>query len=281
MLVSIHMIDIVTVVFEQELEVLKSQARSIDLYCDDRIVGNIYIVVNDSPALLDQIDKNWWGKYHDRVCLIHRQMFSTAWSDNGWISQQALKLLASACSYNTWSMILDAKTIFIKSLTERIVFDSQERPCVGQLDVYPVFEPSRQIVNSLFNIELQKQIGPGGVPFFLHNATVRSMITHIESITQQSFPTWFQAQGLLTEFLLYSGYVQYHLGSFEKLYNTDFSNIHPCNLCHSEVSSFDRKFNEMQQSHILTVSVHRNAWNQLLDQQRAQYQDLLQARGIT
>lgn len=272
------MIDIVTVVFDQEILVLKAQAQSIDLYCQDIGIRNIYVVVNNTTPVANQIDPAWWGSLSGCVTILPRSVFSTSFADNGWLSQQALKLLAAAISYNTWSIILDAKTIFVKPLLLSQLFDAQERPCVGNLEIYPVFDRSKQIVNQLFNISIEKQLGPGGVPFVMHNQMVRALIADIEQRTTTSFPVWFQAQGMLTEFILYSGYIQQRCG-IETLYNIDSCAVTPVNICHSEVSAFDRKFQSM--STALTVSIHRNAWSQLTQEQRWQYRDFLVERGIT
>lgn len=271
------MIDIITVAFQQELPVLQAQAQSVERYCQDIGIRNIYVVVNDDESVVGEIDAAWWGTLASKVLVIPRSAFSANYSDNGWLSQQALKLITAAVSYNTWSMVLDAKTIFVKPLQLNELLDAQGRPCVGQLDIYPVFERSRQIVNELFNIDLQQQLGPGGVPFVINNRAVRAMIADVEHRTSTAFPEWFQAQGMLTEFILYSGYI--HLqGGFDKLYNVDTCEVAPVNICHSEVAAFDRKFKEMQNS--LTVSIHRNAWTNLTAEQRQQYQHFLIDRGI-
>jgi hypothetical protein len=103
------------------------------------------------------------------------------------------------------------------------------------------------------------------------------MVAWIEEHTHQDFVHWFQAQGMLTEFMLYSGWIQ-RQGGFDIMYNISKSDIHPCNLCHSEVASFDRKFNEMQSTD--TVSIHRHAWTQLTPEQQTKYTDFLVSRGI-
>jgi hypothetical protein len=197
--------------------------------------------------------------------------------DNGWVSQQVLKLLGAAVSFNTWSMALDAKTLFVKPLRFDDLMDSQGRAQTGQLKIYPVFELSRSRVSQLFDIDLTRQLGPGGVPFVFNTSMVRAMIADIEQRTGESFPAWFQTQGSVTEFILYSGYLEYtHMTDL--LYNTDQCRLSPCNLCHSEIAAFDRKFQEMQRS--LTVSIHRNAWSQLSQEQQQQYHVFLQQRGI-
>jgi hypothetical protein len=274
------MIDIVTVVFEPEIAQLKLQAQSIDLYCRKIGVRNIYVVINDSETLAQQIDPAWWGAFAPQVLVVPRTVFSTEFSDNGWLGQQALKILTASISHNVWSMILDAKTVFVRDLDPAELVDSQGRMRVGQMPVYPVFEPARQIVNEFYQTDLNSQLGPGGVPFFFHNDTVRLMIAETAFRARQSFPNWFQAQGRLTEFVLYSGFVKYRFGGFDAFYSTDNA-VFPCNLCHSEVSRFDAKLAEMSQPMTSTVSVHRDAWTQLVSEQQQQYRDLLILRGIT
>jgi len=265
------MIDIITVVFEDELETLKTQAQSLAVYGEN--LDTIFVVINEDTGLGSKIDRSWWGRFQEHVQVVSRQAFGTVWSDNGWVSQQALKLLTSTISSNEWSIILDAKTFFVNPM-----FNIDVKPKVGELEIYSVFESSRQIVNDLFGINLVKQLGPGGVPFVINNAHTREMITWIESHTQQPFAEWFQNQGMLTEFLLYSGWIQYKFGSLDLIYDTSTSIIKPCNLCHSEVAIFDTKFNQMLNA--TTISIHRRAWRQLTSQQQTQYQDFLHSKGI-
>jgi hypothetical protein len=274
------MIDLTTVVFQDELPVLKLQAQSIALYCQDIGIRNIHVVVNQDQDLQDQIDVNWWGNLHDRVIIVPRSSFDTQFVENGWLSQQILKLLSAGMSHNVWTMVLDAKTIFVKPMMLTQLLDSQQRPQVGQLAVYAVFDRSRQIVNELFNIDLQRQLGPGGVPFVMNNQMVRELISEVEHCTATKFPEWFQAHGMLTEFILYSGYIQYR-GLTDVLYNVDNNTIVPVNICHSEVESFDRMFQRMKDTRTLAVSIHRNAWKQLSGDQKQQYRDFLVSHGIT
>jgi len=273
-------IDLVTVVFEPELPVLRAQAQSINLYCQDAGIKNIYVIVNDHDSVADQIDPAWWGSLQHRVTVLPCRVFSTELVDNGWVSQQVLKVLGAATSYNTWCMVLDAKTLFVKSLKLTDVMDSQGRPRTGKLGIQPVFESSRTKVSKLFEVDVTTQLGPGGVPFLFNTQMTRAMIVDVEHRTNQSFPAWFQQQGSVTEFILYSGYLtSRHM--MDVLYNTDQSAPMPwsCNICHSEVAAFDRKFLEMPKS--LTVSIHRNAWNKLSQEQQRQYQMFLHEQGIT
>ena len=129
--VSIHMIDLITVVFKDELTTLKTQAQSIAIY--GRNIDTIFVVVNDDSGIGSEIDRTWWGCYQDRVQIVSRQAFGTVWCDNGWVSQQALKLMASTISGNEWSIVLDAKTFFVNSMPVLAY-----RPAVGKLSIVPV-----------------------------------------------------------------------------------------------------------------------------------------------
>lgn len=271
------MLDIVTVVFREEIDILRVQAQSIDVYGDPDIVGNIYVVVNDNKDVAKLIDPVWWGQYADRVHVIPCTMFNTALSENGWLSQQVLKLLASSVSYNQWAMVLDAKTILVRPLT-RDLWDDQNRIRSGSFAIYPVFYPSKDIVNEFFNIDLEYQIGPGGVPFFFRPTVLRQMIAVVETKVADTFPVWFQAQGRLTEFILYSGYT--HLIG-DQSYNLSDNAIRPVNICHSETGIFDVKIDQVKQTDPLTVSIHRRAWSNITDQQKQVFKDLLIDRQLS
>ena len=274
------MIDIVTVVFAQEIPILRVQAQSIDLYCRDIGVKNIFVVVNDADNVTDQIDPAWWGSFADRVQVVARSSFDCDFVSNGWVSQQALKMLAASSSTNEWSMVLDAKTIFVRTFPIDKLFDEEHKLKVGLLPIYPVFEHSRQITNQLFGIDLKHQAGPGGVPFFFHSQTLRDMIEYIEQRVNQNFSEWFQSQGMLTEFILYSGWIEYRSG-LDCCYS-NWSCFNVCNLCHSELDIADTKISEyMHDPRILTVSIHRNAWSQLNNAQQQTYRDFLISRSIS
>lgn len=270
--------DLCTVVFRDEIPTLKLQAQSVALYCQDIGIRSIYVVVNDDDEYAAYIDSAWWGPLSHLVRIITRSTYSSTWVENGWVSQQVLKLITAAVSNNSWCMILDAKSFFVKKIDLMEIMPAG-KPLVGELDVYPVFERSRQIAEDLFQIKLDKQLGPGGVPFILHTSSVRSMIAEAETRTGQNFVEWFQAQGMLTEFILYSAYLQYRYQGFGHLYGREFKLIN-VNVCHSEAGMFDQKFQQMLDQNSLSVSVHRNAWTQLSVEQQQRYQKFLNDRGI-
>jgi hypothetical protein len=277
------MIDLVTVVFRDELSILRVQAESIDLYAQHIGIQNIYVMVNDDQSVVDQIDTAWWGTLADRVRIIPRNIFSAEFSEDGWHSQQILKLLGSSLSYNCWSLVLDAKTILVQDIKLDQLFMPDGRMSWGHNPIQPVFEESGHITSKLFQIDLKNVLAPMGVPFLFNNQLVRGLIAEVEHRTQMAFIEWFSSHGMLTEFILYSGYVQYCYGSLDAVSAGELTMAayEVCNICHSEAGIFDTKFNSAAESNILTVSVHRRAWQQLRPDQQQRYQDFLASKNIS
>ena len=275
------MIDIVTVVFSQEISVLQVQAQSIDRFCKDIGLKTIYVIVNDHDDLVKQIDRTWWGQFQNQVQIVPRSMFSTDYVENGWVSQQVLKLLGASLSHNHWSMILDAKTLITDRMSADMFVITDCESTLGRQPINTVFEPAAKIAGDVFDIKIDHVIAPAGVPFFFHNRTVRQMIAQIEKRTGQHFPEWFQQQGMLTEFILYSGYVQYQHQNLNNMY-LGTNKLRLCNnICHSEVAVFDTKLKLVLDQRPLTMGVHRNAWSQLTLQQQEAYVAYLISLGIT
>lgn len=272
------MIDLCSVVFRDEIDILRVQARSIDRYCSYESINNIFIIVNDSDDWCSAIDCSWWKKFSNKVKVVPRSVFHNSWSHNGWLSQQVLKLQISAFCTSQWYMVLDAKTLFVRPLDLSTLFVN-EKWNTGYLEIYPVFEKSKHIAESIFEIVLAKQLGPGGVPFVMHSQTVREMLIDCEQLTAQKFANWFQDQGMLTEFILYSAYIIRQYKTFDHFYSSQ-CDLPVMNICHSEVQSFERKFQSISTSNPLTVSIHRHAWVNLTHDQQQQWMNFLHSRDL-
>lgn len=272
------MIDLVTVVFKDELPILKVQAESADLYCKELGIQTIFVIVNDDDSVTESIDPSWWGSLSSCVKIIPRSFFKYDFVENGWVSQQVLKVLASALSTNQYSMILDAKTIFVKPATLELLLPGG-KIAGGLFKIQEIFSTSARIVGELFNVVVDRNGGHGGVPFIFNNNTIRDMITEIEHRTKDSFPDWFQDQGMVTEYILYVGYCIYLYGNLDKIYSLTLP-FRVANLCHTQTGIIPEKLLEMADSYILTVSVHRRAWVAMTKEQQHTYKQLLVDRGI-
>lgn len=271
------MIDIITVVFRDELKVLPVQAESIWRYASGLDPQEILVLVNDSDDVAAEISPDWWGPLADRVRIIPRSYFPTDYSDNGWLSQQVIKMQGSALSQSQWSMVLDAKTILTHPMTRELAFDAQGRARCRWNPIIPVFQPAADIAQDLFGTDRQQMLQPAGVPFFFHNFSMRNMISWTESHTLQKFESWFQDQGMLTEFVIYSMWISKHGSDLYTSVGSEWLRV--CNICHTQTERFDQILDTLAPSSV-TVSVHRNAWRNLDQRQRQRFRDLLINKGI-
>jgi hypothetical protein len=276
------MIDIATVVMREELPMLRLQAESIARHAHGIGVRNIYVVVNDDDAVAREIDAAWWQHMQGQVLVIPRTAFSAPWVEDGWVSQQVWKILTAAMSYNLFTMVMDAKTILTRTIEPAWLFTPDGKLRSGaDFPIYDVFQPSRDIIQDVFEIEMTHQAGPGGVPFFFHNDTVRLMIADITVRTMTSFPRWFQDQGRVTEFMLYSGYVQKRYGSLESIYAARAPEMDPINLCHSDTRTFDEFMTDAERRDGVSIGIHRRRWAVMSESERQRYRLFLVDRGIT
>ena len=246
--------DFITVVYDAEVHLLEWQAKSICKYVDPTVVNKIIIVDNGSQNCI--IDRKWYGVFENKLEVItHKDLqLQVLQHLDGWRTQQLCKLLASARSKTDWSIILDAKTFFARPFDIGTVLDNG-KPCVGQLSIVDFWRDSKLFLEELYDIQLEKMIGPGGVPFFFHNETVREMIASIEN-----FNNWFQEKlyesipphrTLVTEFMLYSAYVFKKFGSYDKLYSSK-STIRPFNISDWEAKKFENIFSA--DAHTISVA---------------------------
>jgi hypothetical protein len=252
-----------------------------DLYCHDMGLQTIFVIVNDRDHVADQVDPAWWGSLQSRVQIIPRSYFACQFIPNGWVSQQVLKLLASSLSANTWSMVLDAKTLVSDHVTADIFVVNSDQLTLGIAPVLEVFEPAAKIASDLFGITVSHVAQPAGVPFIFRNHDVRQMIKEIEHLAHDNFAEWFQQQGMLTEFVLYTAFIQYKYQDLKKVYLGSNRNKLCNNICHSELNIFDIKLQQARDRRPLTIGVHRGAWRQLTGQQKQSYRDYLESIGLT
>ena len=277
------MIDLITVVFQPEIPYLEIQARSIENNFAEDQIRTIYVVVNDQDSVVDQVDRTWYGKFADRVVVYPYSIFGYVNQVGGWDNQQLCKILAAARSQCEWSLVLDAKTYFIKPCKPELLLDNNNRACTNLLKPQPVFESAKVCVENLYGVELDHIIGPGGVPFLFHTATVQSMMSDTEQLTGQTFIDFFQSNvcypNLITEFYLYSAYVKRRYGKFDHLY-VEKQRWTCINVADWQVDQFDLLLQDMQRFLTLTVSVASKAWRLLDNNQQQAYLAVLQKKNL-
>jgi len=275
-------IDILTVVFQQELYYLKIQARSIELYIDSDKIGKIFVVVNDESSICDLVDKTWWGKNQNKVVVIDRKDLGIPHTLPGWESQQYHKLACAAQAESSWSMCLDAKTWFVQTVEFDKIFDSQGRVCFSPFPTIPVFKPAETFVENYFNIDSKQVIGPGGVPFFFKTEEMQLLCDYLKN-QGTNLLDFFEQNALypthLTEFMFYSGWIKYRHGTLYTQYSEkQFYQI--TNIASFQLDEFELLFKRMQQSHNLTASIHRAIYPMLSSQDLNRWVDFLLERKL-
>jgi len=120
-------------------------------------------------------------------------------------------------------------------------------------------------------------IGPGGVPFPFHTESLQLMIADIETKTNKPFDVFFseavQFPINITEFTLYSAYVC-SKNFFDKLY-TYRQPYKVVNIAHFQIDEFEELFSQMCNQNTLTVSIHKNTYQQLSQNQFQRWCQLL------
>lgn len=269
------MLDLITVVFRDDVPLLKIQAKSIINNFSPDDVNTITIVVNDDASVVDLIDPSWWGKYQDCVKIQQRTFESRV---NGWESQQLCKLLAAATADSAWSIVLDAKTWFVKKFNYNDIFDKLGKPGVGLSTVFEVFKSSQQFIESYYNISMPNVVGPQGVPFIFHTETAKELVN-----SEDDFVDFFQTNvrypNLITEFHLYSGFVIKKYQNINALYNLDLK-FNVINVDKCEVDKFDEALGHMYHPSILTASIHRKVYSQLSTKQLQNWKKFLTVKEL-
>lgn len=277
------MIDILTVVFQQELYYLKIQARSIEQYIDSDKIGKIFVIVNDEDAVCSSIDVNWWGHNSHKVNIIPRTRFGVCEYLHGWDSQQLYKLFGASIATSKWSMCLDAKTWFVQNLDFNKMFDKTGRVNLNSFPTISVFKPAEEFTEKFYNIESKEVIGPGGVPFFFHTETVIDLIRDLEENRNTNLLDFFSKNVMtpvfLTEFVLYSGFVKYKYGTHNTLYSQT-QDYAVTNIADFQKYEFDTIFEQMQKEQNLTASIHRSVYPYLTPVQLANWVNFLFDKGL-
>lgn len=278
------MIDLITVVFQQELPLIKIQAHSIELYLESQRINKIFVVVDGDDSVADQLNPNWWGINNNKVQVIVRSQLGLAPQLDGWSRQQLYKLLAAEQAESKWSMCLDAKTWFVQPLLWDKLFDHQGLVRFSSFPTIENFKDAQIFLEEFYNIKLPHVIGPGGVPFMFKTELVKEMTQNIVQRTGVSFFDWFCIHVMdphrITEFMLYSGYVTYKLGSYSNLYSKD-QYYTVTNMADRQVAEeFDPIMSRMSGSRNLTASIQGRAYPCLSDQQVNIWLDFLVSKNL-
>jgi len=220
----------VTVGFDGEAELLRLQARSMQLYCPVELVDEILVVDNSKPGTSDR----WrggllhqYGSLAGRVRIICGSDLATMPSDaHGWWTQQVLKIKVASVIESERYLLLDAKNHLFSLLGWEFLENAEGLP---RLNGYPQFDTP--MTDLLKRTLLYLGVDPGPrlewftrttTPFTILTSEARHLVRYIESRESQPFAITFLEREL-TEFFLYAGFLE-SKGVLKSSY--DFSQPH-------------------------------------------------------
>ena len=276
-------ISIVTPVYAPELDLIKTQARSIDLRFRHEYLHEIHVMINDRVMPSSDIDLTWWGKHAKKVKVFTYDDvdYHPRAGISGWESQQIMKLIGVAACQSDWSIVLDAKTWFVRDFDLEELFEGQKfRTSFYQTP--SVFKPGQEYMDSLLGIKDSLYIAPGGVPNFMKPAIVRCMLQMVQEKTGKRFTEWFQDHCSLsregvTEFACHSSYVSYIGREKHYVEGQEFSVY---NLSDWQVPVFDDWFENLQKDDVLTASIASKSLPLLTTEQIDRWEMYLRSKGL-
>jgi hypothetical protein len=229
-------LDIVVVTFRQELDMLALQLRSIDLFAADDLIRAIFVVLNDRnddvSRYLDKIQSilSLYPKIDDKVRLIPVETLIPAHTlihENGWRSQQAIKLIMSAIVETEFYLVLDTKNHFVRPVQRQDFISDSGKPYTHIHDYSrgsPAFLDHLRGAFEYFDAEMgQRRITcglPAITPMVLKKSLVVETIREVERRGMNFYEAFLSQESLQnsTELLLYYAYLTKSLGAIDSIY---------------------------------------------------------------
>lgn len=202
----------VTVVFEGDVGLMDLQARSMALYCDPRLVGEILVVDNFSPGakpdgweglLLER-----YGALQEKVSIVPGSALAQTDGVRGWVAQQALKLSAAKLIGCDRYVVLDAKTHLVGPLGRDFLETGDGRPRInGYGKATHPLRPSLERTCAWLGIDPAPLVAYGprtSPPFTFLTDAAQALAMQVCRRERRPLAQAMEACGL-TEFFLYAG----------------------------------------------------------------------------
>jgi hypothetical protein len=279
----------VTVSHYEDFEVLRLQARSLQLYLPRDLLSEIIVVENPTPGRLTDWGRERllreYGELGSYVRFLEaKEIADITMVKRGWDSQQILKLMVSRFVNTDRYIVLDAKNHLIYPL-ERSFLESGNKIC-SYLSNYEGHNLRKYFERaaSYFNLDCRERIKaflPTITPFTFPTQVVRDLIDHVASREQKPFPAAFVENGL-SEFFLFGWYLCALEGNFQNYY--DFTGV-ACPAIWKETFDLGPRIifdliTHATRNKLPFFSIHRWAFPLFNDENRAAIADFWCRRGL-
>lgn len=258
------MLDIVSVFCSRDVGLLLLQARSISLYVEREQVGRTLCIWNDPLPMPEEfrgeLSKELRGRPFELIDAVELGVDKDATAEDGWTTQQALKLLAARLVHTDNYLVLDAKNHFIRPISLREFISEDRRGLFSLVDL--TSSESFQYCLRYFGVSTKRTENFGVLnvtPFLLSTQIVEDLIKELQEREGMSLAEVFlKHKNKLSEFLVYQVYVLSKGGTLSEIYS-DLTTIRDEPLWVSTVEdsvSFDSWIMRVSCSQIKVLGIH-------------------------
>lgn len=297
-------IDVVTIIFRGEIELLRLQARSLARYLEAKTIGTILIVLNDvderacklevsdilheygelqekvqlvSPSEIFQWPPGLTGKFADirqSVSGIIKKLTNrarTGWRGRtGWYIQQALKLAASRAATSRYILILDSKNHLVSGCGMDVFVDESGRPRAAPraMDDYH-FNWVRN-AHLYFGIEPPNQntpVMPTVTPFCVERDVLHEVIDAIEARSGPVQTFFRPMEQPVTEFTLIPAWCKRAYGSWRVKFGTGMPEPHSI-YRNAEQGDVEQILEDVEKGNAHFFALHRAMAGKINEQQK-------------
>jgi Family of unknown function (DUF6492) len=278
----------VTVAHQADLEFLRLQARSMNLYLSRSLVAEILIIEDargKQPDNWSRLLRSDYGNLADSVRLIEgKEVADIPRTASGWFSQQILKMAASRTVETERYVVLDAKNHLVFPLTRDFLeADDKIRSRLVNYERHPLksfFERTLRY----FDIDPSQHIRaflPTVTPFSFPTKVVQELVEYVAGREKESFPVAFLKLGV-TEFFLFAAFISSLKPGIESFY--DFSGKGCPTIWEEGAVAGANAVAELvthgEKNRLAFFAVHRRALRKLEEESRRIIADFWRRRGL-
>lgn len=222
---------IVTVVFEDDAELLSLQARSLNLYGDPTIIEEIIVIdnfVGTKPKRWEEKLLAAYGIHSHKVRIVQAATI-TPIHGAGWFVQQALKLAISSVVKTDRYLVLDAKNHLVKPLARDFLEAPNDKVLINGYgyETHPLkhyLEKTCAYVG-IDTAEPMVKFVRTSTPFTMITEQAKALVAEIEEKEGKNVLAVMTEHGL-TEFFLYGAFLLknetlYDLYEFKQRFSPD------------------------------------------------------------
>ena len=206
--------DFATVIYKEELNILRAQARSFAVHLSPTMVRNIFLVINDFDLTADDLVEivDLYGPLSARVRILDRAVVAPKMyaKTHGWWGQQIVKLRLCQHATSRYVIILDSKNHFIRPVSPDHFVTRDGRIMTSLVSYVNNAEDHCRGSFAYFGMDATPYIGalpPSITPITLRREIVLQMIEFIEKRANTNFEVEFLKHSNTTEFILYYAFL--------------------------------------------------------------------------